>query len=88
MSVTEKTEDGVKLYTASVKVLTAEKLLSWGRLAFRVHVQDGTCRLVGSGGRPYPVISRQENFPDSVKDNQLDEVSISYTSPLPIPYII
>lgn len=86
--ITEKYEDKVKLYTASLKILTSDKLPSWGHLAFRVHSHDGVCLLIGSGDRPYPVITRQENFPDSIKDNQLDEVTISYTSALPMPYII
>lgn len=88
VTISEKYDDKVKIYTASMKLLTKDVVPNCGRFAFRIHLSDGKCRLIGTNERPYPVVSKQENMPDSVKDNQLDEVTITYSSTYPIPYII
>ena len=86
--VTEKYEDKVKIYTATLKFLTKDRLSQGGRYAFRLRLSAGKTRLIGSDERPYPVVLSQENLPDSVKDNQLNEVTVTYSSPRSIPYII
>lgn len=86
--VTEKYEDKVKIYTATLKFLTKDRLSQGDRYAFRLRLSDGKTRLIGSDERPYPVVLSQENLPDSVKDNQLNEVTVTYSSPRSIPYII
>ena len=88
ITFSEKYEDKNKLYTVSLKLLTADTFPICGQYAFRVHISDGNCRLIGTNGRPYPIITKQENMPDSIKDNQLDEIAITYSSPYPIPFII
>lgn len=86
--VTEKYEDKVKIYTATLKFLTKDRLPQGGRYAFRLRLSDGKTCLIGSDDRPYPVVLSQENLPDSVKDNQLNEVTVTYSSPRSIPYIM
>ena len=88
LTVSEKYDDKVKIYTLSLKLLTADDFPSSGRYAFRIHLSDGNCCLIGTNERPYPVITKQENMPDSIKDNQLDEITITYSSTCPMPYIM
>ena len=86
--VSEKYEDNVKIYTATLKVLALDNFPTDGKYVFRIHLTDGNYLIMGSNDRPYPMVTKQKNFPDSLKDSQLDEVTIVYTSPLPIPHII
>ena len=86
--VSEKYEDNVKIYTATLKVLTLDNFPTDGKYVFRIHLTDGNYLIMGSNDRPYPMVTKHKDFPYSIKDSQLDEVTIVYTSPLPIPHII
>lgn len=76
-----KIEDNNMVVSTTIKLYTADDLPQYPKqLAFRVELIDGTKLLIGSKGRPYPTVEITENCPESVKDNQLDEVVITYKS--------
>lgn len=76
-----KIEDNNMVVSTTIKLYTADNLPKYPKqLAFRVELIDGTKLLIGSKGRPYTTVEITENCPESVKDNQLDEVVITYKS--------
>lgn len=76
-----KIEDNNMVVSTTIKLYTADDLPQYPKqLAFRVELIDGTKLLIGSKDRPYPTVEITENCPESVKDNQLDEVVITYKS--------
>ena len=88
LTITDKIEDGVRLYTAQLVFKTcSEDLVNWERHAFRCHTADGKQVLIGSDDRPYPVATVNNPRPDNMTDSQLCEVTVNYTSASQIPYI-
>lgn len=83
-----KTEDGNRVVTTTLKLVTPDDLLIRRRhLVFRVTLTDGRQFLIGSDERPYAVVDVAENCPESVKDNQLNEVTVTYKCLHIPPYI-
>ena len=88
LTITDKIEDGIRLYTAQLVFKTcSEDSGDWDRRVFRCQAADGKQVLIGSDKRPYPVATVNDARPDNMTDSQLCEVTISYTSSSPIPYI-
>lgn len=74
-----KIEDNNMVVSTTIKLYTADNLPQYPKqLDFKVELIDGTKLLVGSKGRPYTTVEITKNCPESVKDNQLNEVVISY----------
>ena len=87
MKISDKIEDGVRIYTAQLVFRTCEERMDLKRLAYRCCTASGKYLLIGTPERPYPVSTVTQNHPDNMTDNQLDEVTVSYTSTTRIPYI-
>lgn len=87
LTISDKIEDGVRIYTAQLVFRTCEELGDTARKVYRCKTADGRYYLIGSNDRPYPVSTVTSNYPDNMTDNQLDEVTVSYTSSGKIPYI-
>lgn len=76
-----KIEDNNMVVSTTIKLYTADDLPKYPKkLDFKVTLIDGTKLLVGFKGRPYTTVEITKNCPESVKDNQLNEVVISYKS--------
>ncbi len=76
-----KIEDNNLVVSTTIKLYTADDRPQYSKqLDFKVELIDGTKLLVGSKGRPYTTVEITKNCPESVKDNQLNEVVISYKS--------
>lgn len=76
-----KIEDNNMVVSTTIKLYTADDLPQYPKqLAFRVELIDGTKLLIGSKGRPYTTVEITKSCPESVKDNQLNEIGISYKS--------
>ena len=76
-----KIEDNNMVVSTTIKLYTADDLPQYPKqLDFKVELIDGTKLLVGSKDRPYTTVEITKNCPESVKDNQLNEVVISYKS--------
>lgn len=83
-----KTDDKNKVITTTLKFLTPDDLnIKRRHLVFKVTLIDDRQFLVGSYERPYPSVGITENCPDAVKDNQLNEVVVTYKSHEIPPYI-
>lgn len=88
LTITDKIENGVRLYTAHLFFkVCQEDMGDWNRQAYRCHTADGRQVLIGSDERPYPVATVNDPRPDNMTDSQLCEVTVNYTSASQIPYI-
>lgn len=87
LTVSDKIGEGVRLYTAQLVFRTCEDTGDLGRWAYRCHTADGKLMLIGTPERPYPVATVTKNHPDNMTDNQLDEVTVTWTSCHRIPFI-
>lgn len=88
LTISDKIEDGTRLYTAKLEFRTCEDASDNGRWAYRCHTADGRELLIGSPTRPYPVATISTNHPDNMTDNQLSEVAVNWTDSREISYII
>lgn len=86
LTVSEKVEAGQRIWTARLNFLTPEEF-ERERMVYKATAADGKEYIIGTNERPYPVTSMTEPHPDKVTDNQLFEVSVSYSSACQIPYI-
>ena len=86
--ITDKQEDKNTVWTAKLTFKTCETMAGRGHFAYRCRLKNGQYRLVGTDERPYPVLSVSETMPENVTDNQLNEATISWSSPQFIPYIV
>lgn len=69
-----------EVITTTLKMVTPDELPVQRRLVFRVTLTNGRQYLLGSNTRPYTNIAVTENCPSEVKDNQLNEVVVTYVS--------
>ena len=86
--ITDKQEDKNTVWTAKLTFKTCETMAGRGHFAYRCRLKNGQYRLIGTDERPYPVLSVSETMPENVTDNQLNEVTVSWSSPQFIPYIV
>lgn len=88
LTISDKIEDGVRLHTAQLVFRCCEDITDLGRWAYRCKTAAGQYYLIGTDERPYPVGTVTTNHPDNMTDNQLCEVTVTYTSPEQLPYIL
>ncbi len=88
LTISDKVEDGVRLHTAQLVFRTCDEYDDGGRWAYRCHTADGRKYLIGCNSRPYPVATVTKNHPDNMTDNQLDEITVTWTTSQRIPVII
>lgn len=88
MTISNKDEDKNTIFNAKLQFLTFGDMEIHEKCCWRVTLTDGTQYLLGTNERPYVTVTVTENMPDSVKDNQLNEVVVSYQSNKNIPYIM
>lgn len=88
LTVSSKQENGNTLWTAKLVFRTCDAVSAHGRWAYRCRLLDGRWRLIGTDGRPYAVATIAESMPARVADSQLTEVSVTWETPLFVPYII
>ena len=88
LTISDKIDNGVRIYTAQLVFRSCEELTDLARWAYRCKTADGKFYLIGTDERPYPVGTVTTNHPDNMTDNQLSEVTVNYTSGNPIPYIL
>lgn len=87
LSISDKVEENNTVWTAKLVFKTCEELGDRERCAYRCRLSNGQYRLIGSDERPYPIASVQESMPESVTDNQLNEVTVNWSSTHFIPNI-
>lgn len=87
LAISEKMEDKVPLYTATLKFLTCQDIKDRRYYAYRMTLVGDKKILMGSFDRPYPVMTVEESMPEKDTDNQWNEVTVTWTSPYQIPQI-
>lgn len=87
LTISDKIDDGVRLYTAQLVFRTCEEPIDIERMVYRCKTADGRYYLIGNNDRPYPVTTVNDPHPDNMRDSQLYEVNVNYTSACKIPYI-
>lgn len=86
--ISDKIEDGNRIYTAKLTFQTCEgRLADPDRLAFLCKTIDGIYYLIGTDERPHPVVTQQDTHPNNFSDNQLTEVSVNYSAAQICPII-
>lgn len=87
MSINTKVDGKNTLYTAQLTFRTCEELDDREHLVFMVQLANGKWMVLGTQKRPYCVVQVQQTMPDNMSDSQLNEVTVTLTSPQRIPYI-
>lgn len=82
-----KVSDKARLYEYQLVFRTCEDLDVNGHWAYAVVFADGTCCILGSDSRPYPVTVSSRTLPDNFQDSQLREVTVSYAVAAPVHII-
>ena len=85
--ITDKQEDKNTVWSAKLTFKTCETIADRGYYGYRCRLKNGQYRLIGTVERPYPVLSVSESMPEKVTDNQLNEVTVSWSSPRFIPSV-
>ena len=85
--ISDKVEDKNRVWTAKLVFKTCEELDDLNRWAYLCHLSNGQKRLIGAFDRPYPVTTIQESMPESVTENQLNEVTVSWQTPHFVPSV-
>lgn len=88
LEITDKIEDGLRLYTHKLTFRTCEEDINVRDVfAYLVTDLDGKKYLIGSGERPYPIINISDVHPDSYASSTMTEVSVQWISMRKAPKI-
>lgn len=87
LSISEKEDDKVHMYTATLKFYTCMNFTDRKYYAYRVTLAGGARRIIGSYDRPFPVLTIQESMPEKPSDNFWNEVTITWATPTKVPYM-
>lgn len=87
LTLSDEIDTKVRLYSAELQLYTPQSIDLSRPYIWKVGLIDGTFRVIGDGNRPYPVATLTETAPESVTENQLYSIKVTYTSDKKIPYI-
>lgn len=87
LAISEKVDDKVPLWTATLKFLTCQDITDRKHYAYRVTLAGGRQRLIGTDARPYPVLTVAEQMPEKPSDNSWNEATVTWTTPLMVPWV-
>ena len=89
VTVKDELSNNQLVYTTTVEFNTCIKTTEgMRRKAFLLTAADGTRYVVGTGSRPYPVITESNPFPDRPTESMLKKVTVKWTAPHPMLRII
>lgn len=88
LSTTEKVDDKVPIYNATLKFYTCQELQDHRNYAYRLKLVDGSQLLLGTSVRPFPVMTVQDSLPEKPSDNSWMEVTVTWSCIRPIPQIV
>lgn len=81
LTIADKEEDGCRIYQTKLAFKTCDDwVLGLKRCSYLCETVSGIRYLIGTGDRPFPVISQAQTHPDNFADSQLTEVSVSYSA--------
>lgn len=87
LSVNSVTENRQKFYLATLKFNTCQFVQDTQRLVYLVVYTNGEQRVIGGKHQPYCVTEFVDDAPESVTDNQLLTINVTYKSPYFIPFV-
>lgn len=86
--INDKIEDGQRIFQTKLTIKLCGSISNIPRrMAYLCETVDGERYLIGNNERPYPVVTQQENHPESYSDSQLTEYVISWNSTKKPPVI-
>lgn len=89
MTMNDKVKNGIRNVTTKLSFYIRQDWMPGARrLSFLCDTVDGDRYLIGTGQRPYPVITQQQVHPDKGTDNQLTEVIVEWKNRFKTPKII
>lgn len=81
LEITDKIEDGVRFYTHKLTFRTCHEDLDMrANYAYVVTTIEGKRYLIGSAGRPYPIINMSDVHPDSFSSSTMVEYTVQWGS--------
>lgn len=85
VTIEDAYENNQKVYTTTVIFQTCDKRpLTDRRKAFRLTSLDGKMFMVGTNGRPYPIIKERNLYPEKPADSPMKVVTVTWKSLLPM----
>lgn len=88
LTVSDKVEDGYRLWTAKLVFYTCDWQTPGEPTAFLCRTVDGENILLGTLTKPYPVVTEEESHPASGTENQLTAVTVTLTTARRPPKIV
>lgn len=79
LEITDKLEDGVRLYTHKLTLRLPDDLDTSVPYAYLVTDLESNKYLIGVGDRPYPIINMSDIHPDSLGSSTFIEATIQWT---------
>lgn len=86
LNISDKLDNGQRIYSAQLAFKTPSDYPR-ERMVYRATAVNGKQYLIGTRERPFPVTSVVEPHPDRITDNQLLEVTVTFSSAYKILYI-
>jgi hypothetical protein len=87
LTVTTKIEDKSLIYMTKLVFNTCgDRYSNNGHYAYKVTQANGEVKLIGDNSRPFPIALISESQTSS-SDNELIEVTVSYSSTIDLPYM-
>lgn len=87
LSISSKVEEGCVAFASKLVFSTLCDIDCTQRYIALCETSAGECIAVGTDMRPYSVITRVENHPDSPSDSQLNTYTLTYSSVNKPPFI-
>lgn len=87
LTISEKVDDGVPIYTATLRLLTCQQITDRRHYAYRLTLVGGRQLLIGTDRKPYPVLTIQEQMPEKPADNSWNEAAVTWSAQWQIPHI-
>lgn len=89
MTISDKLDNGTRTFNTKLTFYIWDDWMKGAsRLSFLCLTVEGDKYLIGTGQRPYPVITQQQVHPDKGTDNQLSEVVVEWNNWFMTPKII
>lgn len=87
LTIEDKEEDKNTLYSSTLVFYTCMSIINRKHYAWKVTLSNGQSLLLGSYERPFCYTAVKETSPESMTDNMLNEVTVTYSSYFRVPAI-
>lgn len=85
VEMSDKIENKVRIYTSKLTALLPERFEVGNRkLCFRVTAVSGEQYLIGTDKRPFPIVTFNENYPNSTSTRCGSTMTVTYSNTIPM----